>query len=128
MKTVVVLAGGYSTEHQISLASGRTAEAAFIEAGYKVLFVVLKKDGFWLKDQLIKLTDDPKQRLVIAWERCFAKPIDSQTLESLSEFVEQQAKVFAEEDEKREAGENETLALASACQAMMSSNAFLYID
>ena len=42
MKTVVVLAGGYSTEHQISLASGRTAEAAFIEAGYKVLFVVLK--------------------------------------------------------------------------------------
>ena len=57
MKTVVVLAGGYSTEHQISLASGRTAEAAFIEAGYKVLFVVLKKDGFWLKDQLIKLTD-----------------------------------------------------------------------
>jgi D-alanine-D-alanine ligase-like ATP-grasp enzyme len=33
MKTVVVLAGGYSTEHQISLASGRTAEAAFVEAG-----------------------------------------------------------------------------------------------
>ena len=57
MKTVVVLAGGYSTEHHISLASGRTAEAAFIEAGYKVLFVVLKKDGFWLEDQLIKLTD-----------------------------------------------------------------------
>lgn len=57
MKTVVVLAGGYSTEHQISLASGRTAEAAFVEAGYKVLFVVLKKNGFWLEDQLIKLTD-----------------------------------------------------------------------
>ncbi len=57
MKTVVVLAGGYSTEHQISLASGRTAEAAFIEAGYKVLFVVLKKDGFWLEDQFVKLTD-----------------------------------------------------------------------
>jgi len=57
MKRVVVLAGGYSTEHQISLASGRTAEASFIEAGYKVLFVVLKKDGFWLEDQFVKLTD-----------------------------------------------------------------------
>ena len=57
MKTVVVLAGGYSTEHQISIASGRTAEAAFVEAGYKVHFVVLRTDGFWLGDQLIKLTD-----------------------------------------------------------------------
>lgn len=57
MKTVVVLAGGYSTEHQISIASGRTAEAAFIEAGYTVLFVILKQDGFWLDDQVIKLSD-----------------------------------------------------------------------
>ena len=89
-------------------------------------FVIKRSER--LAEQLIKLTADPKQRLVMAWERCFAKPIDSQTLESLSEFVEQQAKVFAEEDGKREAGENETLALASACQAMMSSNAFLYID
>jgi len=57
MKTVAILAGGHSTEHEISIASGRTAERAFIDAGYQVLFVVLNKEGFWLDGQQVKLTD-----------------------------------------------------------------------
>jgi len=57
MKTVAILAGGHSTEHEISIASGRTAEKAFIEAGYDVLFVILNREGFWLNEQQVKLTD-----------------------------------------------------------------------
>src|SRR6056300_1903533 len=57
MKTVAILAGGHSTEHEISIASGRTAEKAFIAAGYDVLFVILNREGFWLNEQQVKLTD-----------------------------------------------------------------------
>ena len=39
VKTVVVLAGGYSSEHEISLASGQVAFSAFEAAGYQTLFV-----------------------------------------------------------------------------------------
>jgi D-alanine-D-alanine ligase len=54
-KTVVVLCGGYSSEHKISVASGRTAEAAFLEAGYTVLFVELTKEGFHLNGRKVIL-------------------------------------------------------------------------
>ncbi|MEY2962837.1 MAG: hypothetical protein RL754_98 [Bacteroidota bacterium] len=55
--TVAILAGGYSSEYNISLASGRTAEAAFIEAGMKVIFVELRKEGFYVNEEKVKLTD-----------------------------------------------------------------------
>lgn len=59
VKTVAILAGGYSSEREISLASGRTALAAFQEAGYNCLFVELTKKGFLLDGNLVKLTDLP---------------------------------------------------------------------
>lgn len=45
-KTIAILAGGFSSEFEISIASGRTAERAFQEAGYATLWITLTKDGF----------------------------------------------------------------------------------
>ena len=56
-KTVVVLAGGYSSEHEISLASGQTAYAAFDAAGYRTLFVIVTRSGFSLNGQNVRLED-----------------------------------------------------------------------
>ena len=43
-------------------------------------------------------------------------------------FLNQQEQTFAKLDPKRDTAENQELALASVCQAMLSSNAFLYVD
>ena len=56
-KVIGVLAGGYSSERDISLASGKTALQAFEEAGYKVLFVELDREGFKVNGQLVKISD-----------------------------------------------------------------------
>jgi mono/diheme cytochrome c family protein len=78
--------------------------------------------------QLIELSSDPSERIELAWQRCFSTPIDEATASDFVAFVNQQRELFAAMDAKRDAAENEVLALASACQAMMSSNAFLYVD
>ncbi len=56
-KVIGVLAGGYSSERDISLASGKTALQAFEEAGYQVLFVELDREGFKVNGQLVKISD-----------------------------------------------------------------------
>ena len=43
--TVVVLAGGRSSEHEISLASGRSVAEGLREAGHRVLWVEIGRDG-----------------------------------------------------------------------------------
>ena len=48
--TVAIIAGGYSSEFDISIASGKTAEAAFIQAGYKTLWLTLTKEGLFTRD------------------------------------------------------------------------------
>lgn len=57
VKTVVVLAGGYSSEHEISLASGQTAYAAFESAGYRTLFVIVDRSGYSLEGKSVRLED-----------------------------------------------------------------------
>ena len=42
-KLIGVLAGGYSSERAISLASGKTAYEAFITAGYTTVFIELDR-------------------------------------------------------------------------------------
>ena len=42
-KLIGVLAGGYSSERAISLASGKTAYEAFIKAGYTTVFIELDR-------------------------------------------------------------------------------------
>ena len=56
-KVIGVLAGGYSSERDISLASGKTALEAFEESGYTVLFVELDREGFKVNGQLVKISD-----------------------------------------------------------------------
>ncbi|HYY20662.1 MAG TPA: D-alanine--D-alanine ligase family protein [Thermoleophilaceae bacterium] len=47
---VAVLAGGRSSEHEISLASGSSVREALAEAGHEVLFVQIGRDGRWARD------------------------------------------------------------------------------
>lgn len=56
-KLIGVLAGGYSSEREISLESGKTAFDAFIEAGYPTVFIELDTDGFKSDGQIVKISD-----------------------------------------------------------------------
>ena len=56
-KLIGVLAGGYSSERAISLASGKTAYEAFIKAGYTTVFIELDREGFKVDGQLVKISD-----------------------------------------------------------------------
>jgi D-alanine-D-alanine ligase len=44
---VVVLAGGRSAEHEVSLSSGRAVEEGLKAAGHEVLWVQIERDGAW---------------------------------------------------------------------------------
>jgi len=45
--TVAVIAGGRSSEHDVSLASGRAVAAGLKEAGHEVRWIVAERDGSW---------------------------------------------------------------------------------
>ncbi len=47
---VVVLAGGRSSEHEVSLASGAAVRAGLLEAGHRVIAVKIGRDGRWRRD------------------------------------------------------------------------------
>lgn len=47
---VVVLSGGRSSEHDVSLRSGESVAAGLREAGHEVLEVVIERDGAWRHD------------------------------------------------------------------------------
>ncbi len=81
-----------------------------------------------LSERLLKQTDDLTQQLEAAWWRCFNRPISSDEQSMIRDFVLEQTKAFAAMNPERAENENQKLALASVCQAMMSSNAFLYVD
>jgi D-alanine-D-alanine ligase len=44
---VAVLSGGRSSEHEVSLESGRAVRAGLVEAGHEVVDVLLERDGGW---------------------------------------------------------------------------------
>jgi D-alanine-D-alanine ligase len=48
--TVALLAGGRSSEHEISLASGQAVRAGLEAAGHRVLWVEIDRDGAWRHD------------------------------------------------------------------------------
>ncbi len=48
--TVAVLSGGRSSEHDVSLASGRAVAAGLRAAGHRVLDVLAGRDGHWYHD------------------------------------------------------------------------------
>ncbi len=45
--TVAVIAGGRSSEHEVSLASGRAVAEGLREAGHRVAWIVAERDGSW---------------------------------------------------------------------------------
>ncbi len=47
---VAVLAGGRSSEHDVSLASGGSVRDALLEAGHDVLWIEIARDGTWRRD------------------------------------------------------------------------------
>ena len=47
---VVVLSGGRSSEHEISLLSGQAVTAGLREAGHEVTELKIEKDGAWIAD------------------------------------------------------------------------------
>jgi D-alanine-D-alanine ligase len=47
---VAVLAGGRSSEHDVSLASGESVRDGLARAGHDVLHVLLERDGRWMHD------------------------------------------------------------------------------
>ena len=47
---VAVLAGGRSSEHDVSLASGESVRDGLAAAGHDVLDVLLERDGRWMHD------------------------------------------------------------------------------
>lgn len=48
--TVAVLAGGRSSEHDVSLASGAAVRDGLVEAGHEVVWVEIGRDGAWRTD------------------------------------------------------------------------------
>jgi D-alanine-D-alanine ligase len=60
---VVVLAGGRSSEHDVSLASGGSIRDGLLEAGHDVVWVEIGRDGVWRSDGRI-LAVTPGQGLL----------------------------------------------------------------
>jgi D-alanine-D-alanine ligase len=48
--TVAVLAGGRSSEHDVSLASGAAVRDGALAAGHRVMWVQVERDGTWRRD------------------------------------------------------------------------------
>jgi D-alanine-D-alanine ligase len=48
--TVAVLAGGRSSEHEVSLSSGRAVREGLLAAGHEVIWVEIGRDGAWCSD------------------------------------------------------------------------------
>ncbi len=81
-----------------------------------------------MADSMLAAESELPQQLSLAWQRCFGSPITNPVLAELTEFVEKQKATFLSQDEKLTPDAAQRLALASACQAMFSSNAFIYVD
>ena len=81
-----------------------------------------------LAEQLIRDESELSGQLSQAWLRCFGNRIDQDILHELTDFVQQQNATFRARDEQLKPQDAHRLALASACQAMFSSNEFLYVD
>jgi hypothetical protein len=77
---------------------------------------------------LIAAEDELPGQLEAAWKRCFGRDLDQTTLTELIGFVKRQQTVIEKMDKQLPRGEVQRRALATACQALISSNAFLYVD
>lgn len=81
-----------------------------------------------LADRVLQTSDDVSQQLALAWRHCFGRPAEQAVLDDLRQFVDQQTAIFVRRNPAWTPASAQRLALASACQAMFSSNEFLYVD
>jgi len=81
-----------------------------------------------LAERVMRDESELSGQLSEAWSRCFGKRIEQDVLRELTEFFHMQTAAFCARDEKLKPEDAHRLALSSACQAMFSSNEFLYID
>ncbi|MEO2022471.1 MAG: DUF1553 domain-containing protein, partial [Pirellulaceae bacterium] len=63
-----------------------------------------------------------------AWELAYGSRPTPENNQLLQAFVQDQQREFQQQDSKLDAATARQRALASACQAIMSANAFIYID
>ena len=68
-RTVGLLFGGRSAEHEVSLVSARNVRSALEEAGFDVVPIAVGRDGAWYRTEAIDspeaLPDDARQRVVL---------------------------------------------------------------
>ena len=62
------------------------------------------------------------------WELCYCRPITESQSSKLVEFVKKQQVTIKNSNSKLTPEQTQHLALANVCQALMSSNEFLYVD
>ena len=81
-----------------------------------------------LAGQCIQYETELAAQLAFAWRRCFGVAMEDDLRAEMVQFVKHQTSIFQTRDTKLTAEAAHRLAVASACQAMFSSNAFLYVD
>ncbi len=81
-----------------------------------------------MAERLIAADSDVAEQLQLAWLRCFSEEIEPPMLDQLVTFVERQALSLRSKDASLTPDVVHRKALATACQAMLSSNAFVYVD
>ncbi|MDA1250346.1 MAG: DUF1549 domain-containing protein [Planctomycetota bacterium] len=69
-----------------------------------------------------------RDRITLAWTLAFSDSPSVEDISAAEQFVDQQQKLFVEQNPKRKSEEARREALAVFCQALLSSNRFLYID
>jgi mono/diheme cytochrome c family protein len=67
-------------------------------------------------------------QITLAWTLAYSDSPSVEDVSAAEQFVDQQAKTFAEQNPKLKPEEAHREALAVFCQALLSSNRFLYID
>ncbi|MEX0817971.1 MAG: PSD1 and planctomycete cytochrome C domain-containing protein [Pirellulaceae bacterium] len=71
---------------------------------------------------------DRDAQIKLAWQLAFATVPSEDEIAAALEFVQRQEHVFRDSDAKPKESTAESLALASLCQALLSSNRFLYVE
>ncbi len=89
-------------------------------------FVIDRADQ--LAGRLVAEKATLSEQLSAAWLRCFGRPVDPATLSELIDFVEAQRQLIESRDSTQTPATVMQTALATACQAMLSSNEFIYVD
>jgi hypothetical protein len=87
----------------------------------------MQDQATFLAKRLVAETDDLPKRVALGWKLAYSQEPSLADIEDASRFVREQTEQFRRQ--KLAAGQDAaTLALANYCQALLSSNGFLYVD